>query len=499
MLFKFVKVIRFLRIIGILFLANTLSAQDTFERTYGGDQDDMGYSVQQTPDGGYIIAGRTGYGFGGSEVYLIKTDILGDTVWTKTFGTQNYDDIGTCVQYTTDQGYVIAGYKMDQLLPSGADLQLIKTFPDGEQKWVKTFDNSVREYGHSVRQTSDGGFIIAGSINLRIMGGVPQDEYDVYLVKTDSSGTEQWTKSYQNSDQSFGYCVQLTSDGGYVIAGRTGSYSEGIFDVYLIKTDSSGNTLWTETYGGSGFDHAKCVLQTADEGYLIAGYTDSYNSSSEYDIILIKTNSSGKMLWTRIYGGPYDDYCTSVNMTSDEGYIIAGYTESFGAGGLDAYLIRTSSAGDTLWTKTYGGAGDDRANSVQQTHDGGYILAGSTDSKGAGGEDVFLIKTNESGIVTGIEESVSQVNPAYFYMAQNVPNPFSTKTIISYNIPVSSEVELSIYNILGQKVATLISDKQPIGTYQLEWDASSFIGGIYFYRLETNIGFSQSRKLILEK
>lgn len=460
--------------------------------------DDLGNFVQQTPDNGYIIVGTTGYGFGGIDIYFIKTDVFGDTVWIKTFGTQNYDDIGTCVQYTSDQRYIIAGYKMDLLIPSGIDLLLIKVDPDGEQAWVKTFDNSVREYGQSVRQTTDGGYIATGSILVGPASGTPSDKFDVYLIKTDSSGTEQWAKTYHGMDQSYGNCVQQTSDDGYVIAGHTASYSTGNFDVYLIKTDSSGNTLWTKTHGGSGYDEANCVQQTSDNGYLIAGYIDSYGRG-EFDIYLIKTNSSGSMLWMRTYGGPYRDYCTSVKLTSDEGYIIAGYTESFGAGDLDVYLIKTNSSGDSLWTKTYGGTGDDRANSVQQTSDGGYILAGSTDSKGAGGTDVYLIKTNEFGIVTDIDESVPHVNPTSFHMAQNYPNPFNPKTVISYQLPVSSEVELSIFNILGQKVTTLFSGKQVTGTYEVEWDARGFASGVYLYRLETDKGFVQTKKLILLK
>ena len=493
------KSMRMIGIVSILTLTNTLSAQNTFENVYGGDMDDQGWSVQQIPDGGYIIVGQTGYSFGGTDVYLIKTDGFGDTVWTKTFGSLNYDDIGTCVQNTSDQGYIITGYKVDQLIPSSADLLLIKADSDGDQVWVKTFDYSVREYGHSVRQTSDGGYIIAGSINVRIMGGVPQDEYDVFIIKTDSSGTELWTKTYQNLDQSHGYCLQQTSDGGYVIAGRTGSYTDGISDMYLIKTDASGDVLWTKTYGGSGYDCAYSVQQNANGDYIIAGYTDSYASRGEYDISLIKTDSSGKMQWTRIYGGPYADYCTSMNLTSDEGCIISGHTKSFVLGNLDAYLIRTYSSGDTMWTRTYGGSGDDRANFVQQTSDGGYIFAGSTDSKGAGSTDVYVIKTNEYGMVTDIEKPSLQDKPASFHLAQNFPNPFNPKTVISYQLPVSSEVDLRIYNLLGQKLVTLISEKQPTGTYRIEWDASGFASGVYFYRLETDKGFTQAKKLILLK
>lgn len=500
MSFKLMNVVKIISILALI-SANILSAQHTFERTYGGALDDRGKYVQQNTDESYIMVGTTtSYGSGEEDVYLMKIDVYGDTIWTKIFGTE-YIELSTCVQPTSDQGYIIAGYKLDFRIPSGADLLLIKADPDGEQTWVKTFDNSVREYGHSVRQTSDEGYIIAGAINVRITGGGPEDQYDVYLIKTDSSGTEQWVKTYQGMDQSYGYCIQQTSDGGYVIAGTTGSYGSYSKDAYLIKTDSSGNTSWTKTYGGSGYDEATCVQQTSDDGYLIAGYTDSYGRG-EYDIFLIKTNSSGSMLWMRTYGGPYSDICTSVQLTSDEGFIIAGYTKSFGTGDFDdVYLIKTNSSGDTLWTKTYGGDGDDRAYSVQQTSDEGYIIAGYTRSFGAGDFDAYLIKTDAYGMVTDIEDNVPSVNPASFHLAQNYPNPFNPTTAISYRLPVSSEVQLTIYNLLGQEIQTLVNTKKQAGTHQVEWDGRGNAGkqvanGIYFYRIQAD-DFVDVKKMML--
>ena len=192
------------------------------------------------------------------------------------------------------------------------------------------------------------------------------------------------------------YSVQQTADGGYIVAGYTNSFGAGDYDFYLVKTNSQGDTLWTRTYGGSDDDWAYSVQQTADGGYIVAGYTYSFGAGDD-DFYLVKTNSQGDTLWTRTYGGSGDDEAYSVQQTADGGYIVAGYTSSFGAGSGDFYLVKTNSQGDTLWTRTYGGSGYDGAYSVQQTADGGYIVAGYTGSFGAGSDDFYLVKTNSQG------------------------------------------------------------------------------------------------------
>ena len=264
-------------------LTSTASAQTSWWRTYGGPHADGSYSIQQTTDGGYIIAAHAcSFGAGGEDVYLIKANASGDTLWTRTYGGSNEDGFG----------------------------------------------------GSSVQQTTDGGYIVASNTHSFGAGNG-----EVYLIKTNAQGDTLWTRTYGGTSVDEGFSVQQTTDGGYIVTGCTYSFGPGTpggyANVYLIKTNASGDTLWTRTYGGTGDDGGKSVLQTGDTGYVITGFTEGN------DVYLIKTNAQGDTLWTRTYGGTRLDGAGSVQLTSDGGYIIAGRTQSFGAGYHDVYLIRT--------------------------------------------------------------------------------------------------------------------------------------------------------------
>jgi hypothetical protein len=214
---------------------------------------------------------------------------------------------------------------------------------------------------------------------------------DFYLIKTDASGVAVWSRTYGGTGFDNAQAVEQTWDGGYIVAGYTTSYGAGNHDLYLIKTNSTGDTLWTRTYGGVWSDYAYGIQQTTDGGYIIAGATASFGTGT-MDLYLVKTDPNGGPIWTRTFGGMgVNDYGESVQQTTDGGYILAGYTDSF-TGTIDVYLIRTDANGDTLWTQIYGGGLSDQGYSVQQTTDGGYIVAGQTMSFGAGNMDYYLIR-----------------------------------------------------------------------------------------------------------
>jgi hypothetical protein len=477
------------------FIAVTSFAQISFERTYGDSGSEMGNSVQQSSDGGYIITGYTdSFGAGGGDVYLIKTDSLGDTLWTKTYG-DSLGDFAWSVQETSDDGYILAGYTAS-FGAGGGDVYLIKTNSSGDTLWTKTYGGGNDDWAYSVQETSDNGYILGGYTSSFGAGGV-----DVYLIKTDSLGDTLWTKTYGGSLMDYAWSVRETSDNGYIISGFTVSFGVG-GDVYLIKIDSSGDTLWTKTYGGSDWDQGYSVQQTFDSGYIIVGFTWSYGAGAR-DAYLIKTDSLGDTLWTKTYGGLLEDLAMSVQETSDLGYIIAGSSNSFGVADNEVYLIKTNSFGDSSWTRTYGGPfnDDDHGNSVQQTSDGGYIIAGSTNSFGAGLDDVYLIKTDGNGMVVGIEESNDEYRTRNIELRlmQNYPNPFNKLTAVSYKLKVPSHTTLQIYDITGRLVEILVDEHQKPGVYQLPITSNQFpSSGIYFYRLQSG-DFTSTKKLILLK
>jgi hypothetical protein len=304
--------------------------------------------------------------------------------WDKTFGGSD-DDFGYSVQQTSDAGYIIAG-STDSY--GAGDVLLIKTDANGNELWSKTFGGSNRDTSISVQQTTDGGYIIAGGTQSFGAGSA-----DAWLIKTDADGNEQWNNTFGGSGYDYARSVQQTADGDYIIAGETQSFGAGSYDydAWLIKTDSGENKLWDKTFGGSSYDTGYSVQQTSDGGYIVAGSTDSFGVGGS-DFWLIKTDSAGNKQWDKTFGGSNNEGGLSVQQTSDGGYIVGGHTASFGAGSADAWLIKTDSEGNKLWDKTFGGSNNDYARSVQQTSDGGYIIAGDTQSFGAGRSDVWLIK-----------------------------------------------------------------------------------------------------------
>jgi len=368
---------------------HVINVASSWRRNFGGNVYDEGYSVRQTADGRYIVAGCTeSYGAGRADVWLIKVNAAGDNIWDKTFGGAD-DDAAYSVQETVDGGYIIAGYT-GSYGAGEADAWLIKVNAFGDKEWDKTFGGAYDDYAVSVQQLSHG-YIVAGSTNSYGAGGP-----DVWLIKVNASGDTVWTRTFGGARNDRANSVQQTADGGYIIAGYTDSYGAGSSDCWLIKANGSGDKEWTKTFGGSDVDAAYSVQETVDGGYIIAGYTNSYGAGSG-DCWLIRVNASGDKEWAKTFGGPNNDAANSVQQTADGGYIIAGYTGSYGAGSLDYWLIKVNASGDKEWDRTFGGADYDAARSVQQTADGGYIIAGCSRSHSEGMHDVWLVKTYPDG------------------------------------------------------------------------------------------------------
>ena len=252
-----------------------------------------GNSVQQTTDGGFIITGETTYTINSRDIYLIKTDENGDTLWTRTFGGQE-PNYGNSVQQTFDGGYIVVGGK--DFLSNNADLYVIKTDNTGDILWSQFYGGSYGDMGNSIKQTSDSGYIITGYTDL----STSDNWWDVYLIKTDENGDTVWTRTYGGEYKDEGYSVQQTFDGGFIITGYKWVENKQN-DVYILKTDMNGDTLWTRTYGGTGDDRGYSVQQTTDNGYIITGSINLSSTWNKYGIYLLKTDSNGDTLWTKIY------------------------------------------------------------------------------------------------------------------------------------------------------------------------------------------------------
>jgi hypothetical protein len=351
-----------------------------WEQHFGGSGNDWSHSVQQTSDGGYIIAGGTdSFGTDGGDIYLIKTEPNGKMEWQKHFGGSDRDD-GYSVQQTADGGYIITGF-------ISGDICLIKTDPNGDLQWggPKTFGGSdYWDCGWSVQQTSDKGYIIVGTT----FNWIKEENQAICLIKTDPNGEidggKGWQKTFGGNgyDWDWGYSVKQTIDGGYIITGEISG------DVCLIKTEPNGTMEWQKAFGdGVGLS----VQQNTDGGYVIVGNTPD-------NICLIKTDSNGNNPWQQtiwLMGNGFG----SGRQTADGGYIFVGFTDDCG-GWCDSnvWLMRVDPDGDLLWSEAFGGSDSDGGRSVQQTADGGYIVAGSTRSFGAVWFDVYLIKlSNECG------------------------------------------------------------------------------------------------------
>ncbi|MFH1313512.1 MAG: T9SS type A sorting domain-containing protein [Candidatus Eisenbacteria bacterium] len=480
-------------------LAAASSAQgpDTlWAKTYGGSSSDYGYSIQQTlPDGGYIITGSTfSYGEGSYDLYYIKTDADGEVDWAKTYGGTGTDH-GSSVQQTLDGGYILAGYT-NSSGAGGYDILLAKTDSGGTVDWAYTYGGWADDRAWHVQQTMpDSGYIVAGYTETFGAGGG-----DAYVLRTDARGGFLWGRPYGGPDwDEARHISQTFPDSGYILVGTTSSYGAGADDVYLIKIDADGDTLWTRTCGGTGSEYGYSVQRTfPDSGYVIVGNTYSFGAGDS-DLYLVKTDQDGDTLWTRTFGGSSVEYGYSVQQTSPQpGYIIAGSTRSFGEGNFDAYVIKTDTQGDPVWTRTYGGALYDDGYCVRQTApDSGYVVAGSTRSFGAGVYDIYVVKTEP--VLAGIDGDPA--GRTEFMLSAGEPNPFRDRTVIRFRLGRRSRVTIAMHNVLGQRVATLLDATRGPGTHIAAWDGRDSVGhalapGIYFCTLQVKDQIA-TRKIVL--
>jgi predicted secreted protein len=313
-------------------------------------------------------------------------------------------------------GFVLGG-STKSFGMGGEDFWLVKTDFNGKHEWNHTYGGPADDVFREGIQTADGGFALLGGTWSYGAGG-----QDWWFVKTDASGKAEWNRTYGGSVNDRGLSIVETFDGGFGLAGGTQSYGPGGADYWLIKTDALGQPEWNHTYGGPNDDFGKAVIQTDDNGFAHAGGTTSFGLGFS-DLWLVKTNVSGHHEWNQTYGGHGGEgHCEAVVQTADGGFALALETSSYGVGGDDFWLVRADVNGHHLWNKTFGGSADEHARYMIQNTNGEFVLVGWTKSYGAGGQDVWLMKTRDhidstpttgDTVTTTTEESSTQTTPSW--------------------------------------------------------------------------------------
>jgi len=494
-----------------------------WEKTFGGSEEERAKSVWQTSDGGYVIAGAsisyngdlTGT-HGAEDFWVVKTDATGGLQWQVSLGGYS-GDWATSVQQTTDGGYIVAGYTLSTTMDvSGnhgvVDFWVVKLSSTGSMQWQKALGGTAGDYANCIRQCSDGGFIVAGYTLsddgdvTGLHGTLPRNDY--WVVKLSATGNIEWQKTLGGSEDDMATSVEPCVDGGFVVAGYTFSNDGDVTnlhgaantyaDYWVVKLNSTGNIEWQKTLGGPSVDQAYSVKQCDDGGYIVAGYTTSNGGDvtgihgNYQDYWVVKLNSAGSIQWQKTLGGTDDDRAFDVQQCNDGGYVVAGYANSTNGdvtgnhGGPDSWVVKLGSNGVIQWQKALGGAIDDHAYSIQQCADGGYIVAGDASSMdgdvtnpNGGSYDYWVVKL--SGNSTGIERDETEVS------------------LQAYPIPAKDELfiealygsEITITDIKGNLIFKTVSTGQRVSV-----NTTSVPNGIYFVKNKSN-GFVTTKKVII--
>lgn len=459
-------------------------------KIYGGGDMDLAYSIQPTSDSGFIVVGATfSFGAGNSDIWLVKLDASGDTLWTHTYGGAG-SEVGFSVEVTADGGYIVAGY-VDTAGGSDYDVYLMRTDENGCALWTKTYGGSSSDVAYSVRTTGDGGYIVVG-------GTTQLGTSDVYLLKVDSIGDLLWAKIHGGSHAERGRCIQVTHEGGFVVAGNTDE------DAFLLVTDVNGDTVWTQTYAGPNTDCFFSVLQTSDSGYVAVGATGSF-AGPDYDLYVVRTNEYGDTLWTRTFGSSADhDYGFSVCAVHN-GYVVTGfYLWSPLFYTCELYLLRIDNNGNEMWSVTVPCGSECHGEAVKVTIDGGYVVAGWTSSYMYADCNFFILRTDEDTCSIQ-DQKKHEVGNAQLRL---LPNPFCYHTDITWQIIDDCHdigdviAEIRVYDASGRLIRQFPQFSMTGQQASVRWDGRDdrgmiLAGGVYFVTLRAGYYTTIKKALLI--
>ncbi|MDF2456378.1 MAG: hypothetical protein K0R51_2371 [Cytophagaceae bacterium] len=484
------------------------NAQNLFQSSYGGINSDMAVSVSFFHNGNAVSLSTTNSFNGNNDLLLSKIDEEGNTLWSKTYG-GGLSETAVHLERTSDNGFILLG-NTTSFGEGNEDIYIVKTDSIGNIAWSKTYGGSQGDFSGCVKEIPGGGYVIAGRTQ-----SYGEGSDDGYLLKVDSNGDVLWSRSYGTSNNERFYYVDNTNDGGFIISGIQ-KYQSNYFDKLVIKVDGSGSIIFSKNFGdanGVGNDAGDCIKQTIDGGYILSGQYRAFGSGGE-DLGLTKIDASGNVQWSKVYGNIGDDRAFDIAIDDFGNYILAGYTNSFGLGGFDGFLIKVDQLGSPIWYKTYGYAADDYFSEIE-IGPSGYIIAGYTNSFGIGGQDIFIVKTDFEGFdniscnninvihnyIFPIETDVIQIihingisnDPLTItqnvivdktdLLALNLPTVDSVYFQGDYEVPLDGIPAIGTFKIDGISSSSFIPSV--LGNHLLKYDYEVLPGCIYTY--EKNI------------
>ena len=523
----FFKGLVFVALVLCTFLASAQAPAISWQKSLGGSDYDYAYSIQQTTDGGYIVAGH-GYGpyflgnHGYDDYWIIKLDANGTISWQKCLGGSEWDEAHS-IQQTSDGGYIVAGYSYsnngDVMGSHGgypfSDCWIVKLTANGTISWQKCLGGSERDEANSIQQTSDGGYIMAGrsySNNGDVTGHHGSaDSSDCWIVKLTANGTISWQKSLGGSYDDRAYSIQQTADGGYIMAGHSYSNNGDVTghhgsadssDCWIVKLTANGTISWQKSLGGSGTDWATSIQQTVDGGYIVTGSSCSNNGDvtgnhGGYDFWIVKLDTNGDISWQKSLGGSATEVGYSIQQTADGGYIVAGYSSSndgdvtinHGNGYPDYWIVKLDANGTISWQKSLGGSYDEAASSIQQTADGGYIVAGRSSSTNGdvsgnhGNSDYWIVKLG----------GTTAINSNFIWEGVSIyPNPNKGDFLLEGIQEGDYPLEISITDISGRAVYqqkySFFSESIPLHLQMPK--------GLYFLKVQSEKGIAHQKFVV---
>jgi hypothetical protein len=456
-------------------LAGGQEPDTLWTRTYGGSNDDQAYSIRQTADKGYILAGWTAsFGSQGTDIYMVRTDSIGDTLWTRKYGGSG-EEMAFCIAGMPDQGFVLGGFT-SSVGAGDTDLYIMRIASNGDTMWTRTYGGLLSDEALSLHW-DEGGIIAAGYTCSYGSGGK-----DMYIIRLDDTGDSVWAHAYGGAGDEIATSICATPDSNFLIVGHTSSFGSGDRDWWLLKIDTQGDTIWTQTYGGINDEFAFRVKPTTDSNFIVCG--TGYWILYDYEMVIIKINPRGDTIWRHCNGSLNYDYAHAVL----ENHTKNGFTV-FGNFSYELYYLGLNSIGHSIWSKFVGGNGIETAHDAVATTDHGYAICGTTNSNGAGGFDFYLIKTMPDN--TGIESSVATYsnNDLMIY-----PSPARDCINIRFSISERTELKLELSDISGRILRKDIIIHGP-GTHLINFSVKALNPGVYF--ILVSCGGQRSVKKIL--